>query len=746
MTHWIALAPTVRPFDIRSAITGAGQTPVGCCEHHAPGNGCGDPGLLCNLKSSDLLTIFVCTCVHLSGIPFRATTHETLSFETAGSTTVKTIQFQLMLAFSIAILVPALITAYVGTKIISDQIITRAETKTISDLNSAREIYRNKLSQIYSVTRLTAARSLIKGAVGRRDRVFLGRDLARTLEREGLDILTVVDDRGVVISRGRNAGLFGDNLLHDIFVDQVIRTRQPLTGTDIVPREQLLEESPALAAQAQMEIIPTPKARPRTDHLESSGMVLMSAVPVFDDRDTFLGVLLGGILLNRNFEIVDKINEIVHEGQVYEGKEIGTATIFQGDLRISTNVKNADGTRALGTLVSQEVSDVVLKDGKRWVGEAFVVNANYLTAYEPIRDPNNAIVGMLYVGVLKQPFNDVLQRSIMTFLGIAFIGIVIIVLVSMFVARRFSLPLRKLEEIARKTAGGDYKHEFIATGPREIEHLARSLDEMAKQLEAEKRELEDWALTLEKKVDERAEEMKKIHSQLFRSEKLASLGKLAAGVAHEINNPLTGILTNSSLLLEDLEAADPHREDVEVMVKETIRCREIVKRLLDFAKQTKPQKRLASMNGLIENIVLLVRNQTSFRNITIEKQLNPALPDLLVDPDQIQQVFINIILNAAEAMTKGGCLKIESGLTPDGGSIVVTFADTGPGIPEEMREKIFDPFFTTKEHGTGLGLSISYGIIEQHGGEIRVESVPGKGSTFIIQLPVLTSERAGESA
>ena len=659
---------------------------------------------------------------------------------------LKTIQFQLILAFSFAILVPSLITAYVGTKIISDQIFTRAETKTISDLNSAREIYRNKLTQIHSVTRLTAARSLIKEAAARRDRTFLSRDLARTLVREHLDVLTMIDSTGAVISRGRNGGLFGDNLLHDMFLAHVIKTRQPMTGTEILSREDLLKESPALAEQAQMEIIPTPKAKPRQDHLETSGMVLLSAVPVLDDRENFLGVLLGGILVNRNFEIVDKINEIVHEGQVYEGKEIGTATIFQGDLRISTNVKNQDGTRALGTLVSQEVSDAVLKEGKRWVGDAFVVNANYLAAYEPIRDPMDNIVGMLYVGVLKQPFDDVLRKALITLLGIAFLGIVIIVFVSIFVARRFSLPLRKLEEIAGRTAGGEYKHEFITSGPLEIEHLSRSLDQMARQLEKEKQELEEWGATLEKKVNERAEEMKKIHAQLFRSEKMASLGKLAAGVAHEINNPLTGILTNSSLLLEDLKEDDPRREDVDVMVKETIRCREIVKRLLDFAKQTKPQKREASINGLIENIILLVRNQTSFRNITIEKYLSPDLPDLLVDPDQIQQVFINIILNAAEAMTKGGSLSIRSGLTQDRQSITVSFADTGPGIPEEMRERIFDPFFTTKEHGTGLGLSISYGIIEQHGGDITVESVPGSGSTFIIQLPLATGERGGESA
>ncbi len=653
---------------------------------------------------------------------------------------LKTIQSQLILSFTVAILVPACITSYVGMRIISDQVITRAETKTISDLNSAREIYRNKISEIQSITRLTAVRSLIRAAVVNRNRSFLNKDLERTLRRERLDLLTIVDNRGNVISRGRNPGLYGDSMLSDKFVEQVIQTRQLISGTDIVPREELLKASPDLAAQALLQVIPTPKAKPRSDQEETSGMMLKSAVPLFDDDGNFLGVLVGGILLNRNFEIVDKIKEIVHEGQVYEGKEIGTATIFQGDLRISTNVKSEDGSRAIGTLVSEEVYDNVLKEGNRWVGEAFVVNATYLAAYEPIRDPMNRTIGILYVGVLKQPFDDVLQKTVMTFLGIAFLGIVLIVFVSVHLAKRIATPLRRLEEVSRRVANGDYKHEFKANGPVEVEHLAYSLNQMAKELEVEKRELEEWGRTLEKKVAERAEEMKKIHSQLFRSEKLASLGKLAAGVAHEINNPLTGILTNSSLLLEDLEKDDPRREDVEVMVKETIRCREIVKRLLDFARQTQPQKKLASINALIENIILLVRNQALFRSITIEKQLTEGIPEVLVDPDQIQQVFVNIILNAAEAMSKGGKLAIESKVSTDGRWILISFADTGPGIPESERERIFDPFYTTKEHGTGLGLSISYGIVEQHGGTISVESSVGKGSTFTIQLPIVADE------
>ncbi len=655
----------------------------------------------------------------------------------------KSIQSQLILYFTIAILTPTIITSVIGTKLIYNQVITRAENKSISDLNSAREIYRNKISQIENVTRLTAARSLIVASLIERNSDTLQQELNTTMTTEKLDIFTIVDKNGIVISRGRNPFEKGDNLQSDKFIERVLHTGETVTGTDIVPAEVLAKESYELVERSYTKILPTQKSRETTKKEETSGMMLKAAVPVFDKNKNLVGVLLGGILLNRNFEIVNKITEVVHEREIYEGQEIGTVTIFEYDFRISTNVKNDDGSYAISTLVSEDVYDIVVLDGERWVGEAFVVNNWYISAYEPIRDINNKIIGLLYVGILKQPFNDLLRNTILTFFGIAIGVILIIILVAILLTKKISRPLKKLDEFAKKVEEGNYKPDFSIKAPREIENLAYSFNHMAKELEKEKKELENWADTLEVKVEQRSEEIKKIHEQLFRSEKLASLGKLAAGVAHEINNPLTGVLTNASLLLEDLEEGDPRREDVEVIVSETIRCREIVKRLLDFARQTKPQKKITNINNLINNIILLVRNQTSFRNITIEKNLDEKLPEVMADLDQIQQVFINLIINASEAMTKGGKLDIESKLDKSGEYIEITFKDDGPGIPNHTKARIFDPFFTTKEQGTGLGLSISYGIVERHGGKINLDTKPGEGTIFTIYLPI-NSDEEGE--
>jgi two-component system, NtrC family, sensor kinase len=652
----------------------------------------------------------------------------------------KSIQSQLILYFTIAILTPAIITSVIGTKLIYNQVINRAENKSISDLNSAGEIYRNKISQIEYVTRLTAARSLIVASLIEKNSDTLQQDLNNTLTAEKLDIFTIVDLNGIVISRGRNPFNKGDTLLSDKFIDKALNTGETVTGTDIISANELSKESYELVERSYTAILPTPKSKEPARLEENSGMMIKAAVPVFDKNRKLVGVLLGGILLNRNFEIVNKITEVIHEKEIYKGQEIGTVTIFQDDFRIATNVKNEDGSYAISTLVSEEVYNSVILKGERWVGDAFVVNNWYISAYEPIRDIDKRIIGILFVGILKQPFSDLLRNTILTFLGIAIGVILIIIFVAIFLTGKISRPLKKLEEFAEKVEEGDYKPDFSIKAPREIENLAYSFNHMAKELEKEKKELERWADTLEAKVEQRSAELKKIHEQLFRSEKLASLGKLAAGVAHEINNPLTGVLTNASLLLEDLEEGDPRRDDVQVIVSETIRCREIVKRLLDFARQTKPQKKITNINNLINNIILLVRNQTSFRNIVIAKHLEDNLPEIMADLDQIQQVFINLIINASEAMVKGGKLNIESKLDKSCEFIEIIFKDNGPGIPNHIKAKIFDPFFTTKEQGTGLGLSISYGIIERHGGKINLDTKPGEGTTFTIYLPVNEEE------
>jgi two-component system NtrC family sensor kinase len=298
---------------------------------------------------------------------------------------------------------------------------------------------------------------------------------------------------------------------------------------------------------------------------------------------------------------------------------------------------------------------------------------------------------------------------------------------------------------ATKTAAhGNLDQTVSIRSHDELGELSESFNNMISELKRSRDAIEEWTQTLERRVQERTQELQQVQDQLVRAGKMAALGELAAGVAHEINNPLTGVLTFSSLMLKKVDENHPWKKDLENIVQQTTRCRNIVKGLLDFARQRKPDKKTWDIHALIDNTLTLVEKQAPFQNIKIEKQFKPVIPMLFVDGDQIQQVFMNILLNAADAMSgNGGTLTIKTDLK--NGVAEVSFTDTGGGIAKEHLSKLFDPFFTTKEtgKGTGLGLAISYGIIQSHGGDIGVESEVGKGSTFRIKLPI--EKQNGES-
>ncbi len=240
-------------------------------------------------------------------------------------------------------------------------------------------------------------------------------------------------------------------------------------------------------------------------------------------------------------------------------------------------------------------------------------------------------------------------------------------------------------------------------------------------------------------------ELKNTQLELLQSEKMASLGKLSAGVAHQLNNPLGGITLYSNLLLEDYELEENAREDLHRILRDAERCRDTVKELLEFTRQTRHFMKPNDINqGIIRTLFLLER-QPLFQNIKIEKNFSESLPLVACDLQQMNHVFMNLVLNAAQAMAGRGCLHIKTAPVNAGKRIRLEITDTGPGIPEEILPRIFEPFFTTKEEGqgTGLGLSLVYRIIENHNGQIRARNTPGKGATFVIELPA-TLENTGD--
>jgi two-component system NtrC family sensor kinase len=652
---------------------------------------------------------------------------------------------KLIFAFSLVIVIGVSISTIVGIRLIGNTILRQAQDKVRLDLNSAWEVYNAESEAIKTKVRMTANRFFIKEALTGKNLAELSSELQKVRRDEELDILTLVDPRGVVLVRTRNPEVFGDRPT-DRVVDWVLTNQKPVVATQIVPEEELLKEGEDLARRARIDMLPTPKSRPRDETVETSGMVVKAAAPVHDRTGALLGVLYGANLLNRNYAIVDRVKDIIYKGEQYNERDIGTATVFQDDLRISTNVMTVGGKRAIGTRVSEEVYDRVMGQGVPWVGRAFVVNAWYITAYAPIKNIHGERIGILYVGMLEAPYVDLRSRVVFIFLGIAAASVLLLSVIAYFTTARISGPIKALRNATRKVADGDLKHRLQIGSRDEIGELAESFNRMTAALQKATDNYQALTRTLEEKVKEKTEELSAAQDFLVQSEKLASLGKLAAGIAHEINNPLTSILINSHLLLERMDGGDQSANNLRLIIDETTRCSAIVRGLLEFARQTPPEKTLVDINEVIKSTLLIMDTQALVHKVKVTKKLAGGLPQVMVDVNKIKQVFTNIVLNALDAMPEGGVLEIVSSISGDSKDIQITFRDSGRGIPKENVTKIFDPFFTTKgTNGTGLGLSISYGIIQQHRGTIDVESEVGVGTAMTVRLPLypLTDDEKG---
>jgi len=382
----------------------------------------------------------------------------------------------------------------------------------------------------------------------------------------------------------------------------------------------------------------------------------------------------------------------------------------------------------------------VLEQGNPWIDRAFVVNDWYISAYEPIKNIDGAIIGILYVGMLEKPYIDLRNSVMAKFSSMAVICVILLLTILYFITSTIIQPLKKMVTATSQIAKGDLGHKVEVDLKDEIGQLALSFNKMTQELKLANDKLLLWGKTLEKRVEERTRELREMQDSLVQSEKLASLGKMAAGVAHEINNPLTSILINTHLMMEKAGKDHPFLESLSMLEEETSRCSEIVKGMLEFSRQNPPRKMNEDVNDLINQCVKLLENQVAFQNIRIIRDLSPNLPQAMLDGNKIKQVFWNMMINAAEAMPSGGSLTIMSRLSEDKKNMEVVFEDTGQGIPKENINKLFDPFFSTKSSGTGLGLAVSYGIIRQHQGRIDVRSEPGQGAVFTVSLPAATKD------
>jgi two-component system NtrC family sensor kinase len=336
---------------------------------------------------------------------------------------------QLALIFLAIACLIGVVTSIIVNSLITNQIISEAQERVKEDLNTAKYVYASKIREIDRTIRWTSIRHVLKTGLKEKNISPIRNELEALMAEEGLDFLTLVDRKGTVVIRFHNPQASGDNLFHDLFISTALG-RKEISGTQVLSGDELSKEGKDLAQKAMIQSIPVPKEKPIKKIEETSGLVLKSAHPVVDFNGEVLGVLSGGVLLNRNYEMVDRIKNIVFKDAKYKGKEIGTATIFLGDLRISTNVMDKEGNRAIGTRAMKEVQEQVLGKGTPWIHRAFVVDDWYITAYEPIRDVQDKIVGMLYVGMLESKYALMKERLILLFFFFSMSGMLIALTVS----------------------------------------------------------------------------------------------------------------------------------------------------------------------------------------------------------------------------------------------------------------------------------------------------------------------------
>jgi two-component system NtrC family sensor kinase len=357
------------------------------------------------------------------------------------------------------------------------------------------------------------------------------------------------------------------------------------------------------------------------------------------------------------------------------------------------------------------------------------------------------VLGVLDVGVsLARLDAETAGFRARTLVAAALAAAILGVLLWAFTRHHVMRPVAALVQATRRVARDQLELEVPVTWSGELGILAASFNEMTRSLRATKRELDRLMHGLERQVEDRTAALRAAQDQLVRSEKLSSLGKLSASIAHEINNPLAGILTFAKLTVRTLDQGPPDDATRKALIKhlhlverETERCSAIVRNLLDFARERPLALKDTNVQAVLEEALQLLANQIQIQGVTLERRLGP-LPPVDGDFGQLRQAFVNVVMNACEAMPRGGRLAVETALVEDGRWVEVAFQDSGPGIPPDHLSKIFDPFFTTKERGTGLGLSVVYGIVERHGGKVEIGTELGKGTRVMLRLPPRKAE------
>ncbi|MCK5359335.1 MAG: cache domain-containing protein [Gammaproteobacteria bacterium] len=660
-----------------------------------------------------------------------------------------TVRYKLLalVLFPILLVMPValLIAIYWGATFSYDQLYIKVNT----DLDVAGDVFKRIQKDYLNKLNTLGDSYTFRTALGTSDRQSIDEQLLELKNSSGFNYLRIIEQDSRLFYTQKNEG---QDWVRSSSSLQKASQGVAAVGIEIFSSTEIRQLSETLANMVELKLIETPRARSTNRIKEDRAMMIRALYPVSNALGELVAILDGGVLLNENFEFVDAIRDLVYgPGSLPEGS-IGTVTVFIDDVRISTNVPRKPGQRALGTRVSNEVRTEVLDHGNTWIDRAFVVNDWYISSYEPIIDIDGERVGMLYAGFLETPFRNALWRALTIFVLMFLLLMIISSLVAIWGAKSIFKPIESMSNVVKATRNGVVERIGTIKSHDEIGELAREFDAMLDLLHQRNQEIQSAADQLDQKVQDRTAELlqrnedlqrtiavlQETRQQLVHAEKLAALGELTAGVAHEINNPTAVMLGNLDILIDELGSdIGPVQEEIDLIVEQIYRIKDIIDNLLQYARPDEYAGYMTDVdvNELIRQTLKLIRHYQQNSCFEIRLQLD-AVQRIKINQQELKQVIVNLLINAIHALDKNdGCIEISTRDWEQKG-VVICIDDNGMGMTEEDLNSIFNPFFSTKQQGegTGLGLSVSYSLIRRYGGNITAQSSTGKGSCFMVWL------------
>lgn len=641
---------------------------------------------------------------------------------------------KLLQVFALLVLLVAGVSGYLGWRFLQKQVVAEAQKQVRLDLGSAWALFEGRIRDVETVVRMTALKRAVVDAMSG-DPLEAVDDLQQRLEliqrSFGFDFLNLVGPDGKTLVRASATGRAGESEMHNPAVSRALKG-ETVAGVVLLDPADLSRESAELAERAFLALEPTPRARPTPREAEGRGLAMVAAAPVLRGPQ-LLGVIYGGVLLNRNATLVDLIAETIFKGETYRGAALGSATIFLQDVRVATTVRLPNGNRALGTRASKEVADRVLDNAEPWVGPAFVVKEPYLTAYDPLRDLDGRVVGMLFVGRLERPYSDLQRTTLLQYGALCLTGLAVALLFALVMAGRLARPIHALVEASQRMHRGEPHTGVEAhSSCHELDALVESFNEMASALE------------------ERQARLNAANAELGRkSEALTALNRsymdMLSFVSHELKSPVAAMQNYAYLLKNETlgPLTDRQRKAVTSIEGGTNRLVEMVKHYLNLARiensELAPLRTAVRVRAdVLDPLVEFMASALQARHAHVELDV---ASDLVVqaDSNMLNEVFENLLSNAVKYGRDGGRIRVSAVAGAEGTRFAVR--NEGPGFTAEQQTRLFEKFSRINggsaphARGTGLGLFITRKIVEAHGGVIEAESVPGQWAEFRFTLP-----------